>query len=110
MPEEQHGKFARGGGLHGGWAAGGEEFRAARHPIAEMDDDEDEENHDGACVDDDLYGGDERRAQQEIKDGERDHYEDQSECAVDGLTGNDEDHGAGHGDGGANEEQDERKR
>ena len=64
-----------------------------RHPAAlaqalfcagiQQHDDEDEQHHDRPRIDDDLYGGDELRSQQQIKQRQRAHHDDERERAVD---------------------------
>ncbi len=65
----------------GGAAAEGALFAAG----VEQHDDEGEKHHDGAGVDDDLRGGEELRAEQQVEDGQRRHHHDQREGAVDGM-------------------------
>src|SRR6266478_1370465 len=52
----------------------------------EQHDDEDEEHHDGAAVDDDLHGGHEFRAHQQIEPGKRNHDHDERERAVNRMA------------------------
>ena len=66
--------------------------QAARLPLralffagVQQHDDEDEQHHDGAGVHDDLHGGDELRAQQQVQYRERAHHHDQRQRAVDGM-------------------------
>src|SRR5262245_48922176 len=48
-------------------------------------DDEDEKHHDRAAIDDDLHRGHELCAHQQVEPGERDHHDDERECAMNGM-------------------------
>src|ERR1700722_16475068 len=68
-------------------------------------DDEDEQHHDGAGVDDQLRGGDEFSAKQEIESGERSHDANQREGARNGVRLYHYVDAADHGDRGKEQEE-----
>ncbi len=86
-----------------GAAAEGALFAAG----VEQHDDEGEQDHDGAGVDDDLSDGEELRAEQEVKHGQRGHDDDERESAVDGMGLQQEIDGSREAESGKEEEQDQ---
>src|ERR1700676_4686363 len=71
-------------------------------PGVQQHDDEDEKHHDSAAVNDDLHGGNEIGAQQQIQTGERNHDHDQRERAVNRMALQDQADGAENGKRGEN--------
>jgi hypothetical protein len=67
----------------------------------------DEQHHDGAGVDDDLRGGQELRAQQQVKHGQRGHHHNQRQGAVDGMALEQEVDGSGQAESGKEKKQDQ---
>ena len=60
-------------------------FGALFHPGVQQHDDKDEQHHHRAGIDNDLHGGHEFRAQQQVQQGQRTHHHNQRQGAVDGV-------------------------
>src|SRR5712692_10030514 len=76
----------------------------------EQSEHEQEQDHDRAGVDDDLRDEDELGAEKKKEDRQRDHHHDEAEHAADGLAECDHADASRHGQGGGDEEDDDRQR